>query len=149
MSSGLIHKLTNNSIYCIIIYAGPSLKLKEVKSAGARYVNEKPCKEKDMADAGALFEVLGPFKASIRTHLGEFADEWMRGKIALVRKLTAQIELESDTAKLKELRAELNDALLSVDDVTQVDERMGKMLEMVKKHVETLIAIRDLRTRHP
>lgn len=81
----------------------------------------------------AKANLLGPFQASIRNHLGEFADEWMRAKIGLVRKLNAHIELETDLEKLKEFRSELNNLLFSEEDVTQMSGRLTKLFELLRQ----------------
>lgn len=102
-----------------------------------------------MSDPSARFDMFGPFSASIRNHLGEFADEWMRGRVMLTRNLADRIAAEHDLEKLKELRAELNDVLLSEADIEQADGRMTKMLEMLKRHAQTMAEIRKLRQATP
>lgn len=87
------------------------------------------------------FDLFEPFKASIRNHLGEFADEWMGAKIGLVRKLKARIEVETSDERLKELRKELHDALLSNEDVTMLDGSVKKLLEAAKGWKQELTAI--------
>lgn len=90
----------------------------------------------------------GPMKASLRNHLGEIADEVMKGKLAIARKISAQIQLENDPAKLLELNTKLNDVLISNENLEQVDAKLTKLLEMLKKHFETWSEIQQTRHGH-
>jgi hypothetical protein len=85
-----------------------------------------------------------PMQASIRKHLGEFADLWMEQKIALLRKLAQRIAAATDTEELIKLRKELNDALISEEDITNLDEKLGKLLAMMKKHLQTAVEIKKI-----
>ena len=82
-------------------------------------------------DSNTMF---GPFSASIRNHLGEFADEWMKAKIKLVQKLGDQIAGENDKTKLVSLRCDLHEALISEGDVDQMDAQIGAFLAMIRIH---------------
>jgi hypothetical protein len=87
-------------------------------------------------------DMFGPFKASIRNHLGEFADKWMEARIKLLQKLNDQIAGTSDLEELKKLRAEVNDALISVEDISKMDAKLKAFLEMLKTHTSTFLEIR-------
>ena len=90
------------------------------------------------------FDAFEPMKASIRKHLGEFADLWMQQKIALLQKLATRIAASTDVKEHGKLRKELNDALISEGDIAILDKKMGKFLAMLKKHAQTVVEIKKV-----
>lgn len=87
-------------------------------------------------------DIFGPFAASIRNHLGIFADEWMKGKIALQRKLNARIELETDPDRINTLCIELHEGLLSADDVELFSRHFAGLVKSFGNAYEAITEVK-------
>lgn len=72
-----------------------------------------------------------PLEASVRKHLGLLADEWLQARIEVVRKLKAMIILETDPDKLIDLQGDLRQALISSEDVAQLETKSAKILTVL------------------
>jgi hypothetical protein len=93
-------------------------------------------------------DVQVPLMASLRNNLGLLADELMRAKIALIRKIGARIEMATTPEELKALRTELSDAILSEDDLMRIENTITKVFEMAKKRAEFLEELSKISTKH-
>lgn len=91
----------------------------------------------------SAYDLFGPARASMRTHLGEFVDVYMGAKIDLMRKLSSMISLESNPRKLMRLRAMMNDILFAEDDIKQLDGKMKAFLAMMQENVTKALSLRD------
>lgn len=100
-------------------------------------------KENEMSDHTPNH--LGPLQASLRNHLGQFADLWMQSKIALVRKLSERIAAAHDVEELRQLRIELNDAVLNEEDINSFGERLDQLIEVGKKFTQGILAIQKMK----
>jgi hypothetical protein len=104
--------------------------------------------EKEMSDARApdntYNNMYGPLMASLRNNLGLLTDELMKAKIALVRKITARIELATTPEEFQKLRVELSQAVLSDDDLTRIETTLNKFFDLAKKRVEVMGEIRNI-----
>jgi hypothetical protein len=89
-------------------------------------------------------DMLGTMRASIRSHLGEFADQWIACRIEILRKLQLQIGNCQNVDDIPKLQAMVNDALISESDVTMMKAKVDGLLDIWKKYAETKRTILDL-----
>ena len=80
---------------------------------------------------GAPRSIFDNVTMSARTHLGELMDETFKAKKALVRKLTALIELATTAEELSALNKSLADALVSANDLARVEQVMQTLGKLV------------------
>ncbi len=90
-------------------------------------------------------DLFGNVKASMRKHLGVFADVYMQNKIAILRKLSNQIAATNTTQELYELNKALNNVLLSKEDIDVLGSKLDSLMTMIETHYSRLDALKKIR----
>lgn len=93
-------------------------------------------------EASRQNRILDTAQASLRNHLGEFADLFMQAKIQLLRKISDRIAAASTEEELAKLRKELHDSFLSEEDIADMEAKTTKFFNLVESNIDRLLAIK-------
>ncbi len=88
-------------------------------------------------------DMLSHVRSSLQKRLGEFADVYMDAKIKIAQKIGDQIAGTSDPEQLMQLSSNLNDVLISTEDIRRHGEKVKFWLTVVDENLDTMISLRD------